>query len=55
MGLTVEESLMLLYPFLRTKLVWSTLVKIMITCNMYTTKITSKEIFIMYKAEMMTV
>jgi len=46
---------MLLYPFLRTKLVWSTLVKIMIACNTYTTKTTNKDIFIMYKAEMMTV
>ena len=55
MGLTVEGSLMLLYPFLRIKFVWSTLVKVMIICNTYTTKITSKEIFIMYKGEMMTV
>ena len=46
---------MLLYPFLRTKLVWSTLVTIMITCNAHTTKFTSKEIFIMDKAEIMTV
>jgi hypothetical protein len=55
MGLKVEVPLMLLYPFLRTKLVWSTLVKIMIICNAHTTKVTSKEIFIMHKAEIMTV
>jgi len=43
------------YPFLRKKLVWNTLVKIRIKYNTHTTKLTSEEILLIHKIEIVGV